>query len=281
MNDFSGKVAAITGAGSGIGRALSIELASRGCHLALSDVDEAGMAETVTMVEQVGSVKVSTRIVDVADRDAVEDWAAAIGEEHGKVNLIFNNAGVALGANVSSMSYDNFRWLMDINFWGVVHGTMAFLPLLKETGDGHVVNISSVFGLMGIPSQSAYNAAKFGVRGFTEALRTELDMEPCGVSATTIHPGGIQTNIARNARMESGANEEPIDAEQAALDFEKFARTSPEKAAQLILGAVQKNKRRALIGPDAHIFDFAARFSPRGSQWVLGRLAARSNRPVV
>lgn len=281
MNDFTGKVAAITGAGSGIGRALSVELTARGCHIALSDVDETGMAETVTMAEQVGSVKISTRVVDVADRDAVEAWAATVVEEHGKVNMIFNNAGVALGANVSSMSYDNFRWLMDINFWGVIHGTLAFLPLLKETGDGHVVNISSVFGLMGIPSQSAYNAAKFGVRGFTEALRTELDMERCGVSATTIHPGGIRTNIARNARLEADENGEAIDAEQAALDFEKFARTSPERAAQLILGAVQKNKRRALIGPDAHVFDFAARFSPRGSQWALGKLAARSNRQIV
>jgi NAD(P)-dependent dehydrogenase (short-subunit alcohol dehydrogenase family) len=281
MENFRGKVAAITGSGSGIGRALSIELASRGCHVALSDVDEAGMAETVTMIEQAGSVKISTRIVDVADRDAVEAWAAAVVEEHGHVNLIFNNAGVALDANVASMSYDNFRWLMDINFWGVVHGTMTFLPLLKESGDGHIINISSVFGLMGIPSQSAYNAAKFGVRGFTEALRTELDIEQSCVSATTIHPGGIHTNIAQNARQEQDADAEPVDADQLALEFEQMARTSPEKAAQLILGAVQKNKRRALIGPDAHVFDFAARISPRGSQWALGKLAARKNRLSV
>ncbi|RLE24318.1 MAG: acetoin dehydrogenase [Actinobacteria bacterium] len=281
MKDFNDKVAAITGAGSGIGRALSVELAARGCHIALSDVDDAGMAETVAMAEQVGSVKISTRIVDVADRAAIEDWAQAVVEEHGKVNLIFNNAGVALGATVESMSYDNFEWLMDINFWGVVNGTMTFLPLIKDTGDGHVINISSVFGLMAIPSQSAYNAAKFGVRAFTDALRIELDMEPCGVSATTIHPGGIRTNIARNARMESAADEDPPDADQAALDFEKFARTSPEKAAQLILGAVGKNKRRALIGRDAHVFDFAARVSPRGSQWALGKLAARNNSPLI
>jgi len=276
MKDFTDKVATITGSGSGIGRALSIELASRGCHVALNDVDEAGMAETVAMIEQVGSVKISTRIVDVADRDAVEAWAAAVVEEFGQVNLIFNNAGVALEANVASMSYDNFRWLMDINFWGVVHGTMTFLPLLKESGDGHIINISSVFGLMGIPSQSAYNAAKFGVRGFTEALRTELDIEQSCVSATSIHPGGIRTNIARNARVEHDENAAPVDPDQFALEFDKFARTSPEKAAELILGAVQKNKRRALIGPDAHVFDFAARVSPRGSQWALGKLAARN-----
>ena len=284
MKHFRGKVAAITGGGSGIGRALAIELASRGCHVALSDIDEEGLAETVVLVEQAARtapVKVSSAHVDVADRDAVESWAADVVAEFGHVNLIFNNAGVALSANVTAMSYDSFRWLMDINFWGVVNGTLAFLPHLKASGDGHVVNISSVFGLLGIPSQSAYNAAKFAVRGFTDALRTELDIERCGVSATTIHPGGIRTNIARNARFEFAEHEEAVDAEQAAVDFEKLSRTTPEKAAKLIIGAVEKNKRRALIGPDAHLFDAAARLSPRGSQWALGKLIARGNSTVV
>jgi len=226
-------------------------------------------------------VKVASTIVDVTDRDAVDAWATSVVEEFGKANLVFNNAGVALSANVGSMSYDSFRWLMDINFWGVVHGTLAFLPHLKASGDGHVINISSVFGLLGIPSQSAYNSAKFAVRGFTDALRTELDIEDCGVSATTIHPGGIRTNIARNARFEFAEHEEAIDAEQAAVDFEKFTRTTPDKAAQLIIGAVEKNKRRALIGPDAHVFDAAARISPRGAQWVLGKLVARGNSTIV
>jgi NAD(P)-dependent dehydrogenase (short-subunit alcohol dehydrogenase family) len=282
MKNFSGKVAAITGAGSGIGRALAVELATKGCHVALSDVDDDGLAETVALVEHVaGSVKVSTAHVDVADRDAVEAWAGEVVEEFGRVNLIFNNAGVALSANVDAMTYDNFRWLMDINFWGVVHGTLAFLPHLRASGDGHVINISSVFGLLGIPSQSAYNAAKFAVRGFTDALRTELDIEQCGVSATTIHPGGIRTNIARNARFEFAEHEEAIDAEQAAVDFEKLTRTTPEKAARLIIGAVEKNKRRALIGPDAHLFDAAARVSPRGSQWALGKILSRNSTNLV
>jgi NAD(P)-dependent dehydrogenase (short-subunit alcohol dehydrogenase family) len=280
MKSFRGKVAAITGAGSGIGRALAVELATKGCHVALSDVDDDGLAETVVLVERTtrlaGPVKVSTAHVDVADREAVEAWAADVIAEFGHVNLIFNNAGVALSANVPAMSYDNFRWLMDINFWGVVHGTLAFLPHLRESGDGHVINISSVFGLLGIPTQSAYNAAKFAVRGFTDALRTELDIERCGVSATTIHPGGIRTNIARNARFETSEHEPTVDAEQAAVDFEKLTRTTPEKAAQLILGAVEKNKRRALIGPDAHLFDAAARISPRGSQWALGKILSRT-----
>lgn len=285
MQDFNGKVAAITGAGSGIGRGLALELVGRGAKLALSDIDLAGLAETVAIVEQTaganGSTKVASVRVDVTDRDAVDAWAAAVVEEFGQANLIFNNAGVALSANVGAMTYDNFRWLMDINFWGVVHGTLAFLPHLKESGDGHVVNISSVFGLLGIPSQSAYNSAKFAVRGFTDALRTELDIERCGVSATTIHPGGIRTNIARNARFEFADHEEAIDAEQAALDFERLTRTTPQKAAELIIGAVEKNKRRALIGPDAHLFDAAARLSPRGAQWALGRLVARGNTAII
>ncbi len=289
MEQFSGKVAAITGAGSGIGRGLALELAAEGCHLALSDVDDAGLAETVAMVAQAtgdrgsvrAGVKVSSARVDVVDREAVDAWAAAIVDEFGQVNLIFNNAGVALSANVSVMTYESFRWLMDINFWGVVHGTLAFLPHLRASGDGHVVNISSVFGLLGIPTQSAYNSAKFAVRGFTDALRTELDIEQCGVSATTIHPGGIRTNIARNARFEFAEHEEAVDAEQAAVDFERITRTTPEKAARLILGAVRKNKRRALIGPDAHLFDAAARISPRASQWALGKLVARSSSAIV
>jgi len=284
MKHFTGKVAAITGGGSGIGRALAIELASRGCHVALSDIDEEGLAETVVLVEQAARtapVKVSSAHVDVADRDAVESWAADVVAEFGHVNLIFNNAGVALSANVTAMGYDSFRWLMDINFWGVVNGTLAFLPHLKASGDGHVINISSVFGLLGIPSQSAYNSAKFAVRGFTDALRTELDIERSGVSATTIHPGGIRTNIARNGRFEFAEHEEAVDAEQAAVDFERLARTTPQKAARLILGAVEKNKRRALIGPDAHLFDAAARISPRVSQWALGKMIARSGSTIV
>jgi NAD(P)-dependent dehydrogenase (short-subunit alcohol dehydrogenase family) len=281
MRSFGGRVAAITGAGSGIGRALSVELAGIGCHLALSDVDDAGLADTMALVAQTGTVTSASAHVDVADRAAVEAWARDVVGEFGHVNMIVNNAGVALGASVSSMTYESLRWLMDINFWGVVHGTMAFLPLLKQSGDGHVVNISSVFGLVGIPMQSAYNASKFGVRGYTESLRIELDIERCGVSATSIHPGGIRTNIARNGRFDPDPSGNTIDADQAASDFDRFARTSPEKAAQLILGAVAKNKRRAMIGPDAHVFDAAARISPRFACWAIGKAAARTDTVLV
>ena len=204
METFSGRVAAITGAGSGIGRALARELARRGAHLALSDVDETGLAETVALCEGNG-VKVTSHRVDVADRAAVFAWADQVATEHGKVNLVFNNAGVALAATIDEGSVEDIEWLVGINYWGVVFGTKAFLPHLKAAGEGHIVNLSSVFGLISVPAQSAYNASKFAVRGFTDALRMELEIEGCGVSSTTVHPGGIKTNIARNARMDPSA----------------------------------------------------------------------------
>jgi butyryl-CoA dehydrogenase len=268
MKDLTGRVAAITGASSGIGRALAVELTRRGAHVAVSDVDDEGLAATVAACEGHG-VKVTSSHVDVSDRAAVHDWADQVVAEHGRANLIVNNAGVALSATISSMSYEDLEWLMGINFWGVVHGTKAFLPHLKAAGEGHVVNISSVFGLMAIPTQSAYNAAKFGVRGFTDALRIELDIERCGVSATTVHPGGIRTNIVRNARLDAETSPLGGDNEAAATQFARAARTTPEAAAEQILAAVQRNRRRALIGPDAVLFDAVSRLPAGVSQRVL------------
>lgn len=269
MKSFDGRVAAITGAGSGIGRALANDLARRGAHLALSDIDEVGLADTVAQCEGLG-VKVVADRVDVSDREAVLAWADKVVVDHGSVNLIFNNAGVALGATIEGMSYEDFEWLMSINFWGVVHGTKAFLPHLKAAGEGHIVNLSSVFGLMSIPTQSAYNAAKFGVRGFTDALRMELEIASCGVSATTVHPGGIKTNIARSARMDPSALAlSGADANDTANDFERIAVTTPEKAATQILEAVRRNQRRALIGPDAKVIDLLARLPAGLYQRVL------------
>ncbi len=258
VKDFAGRVAAITGAGSGIGRALAEELAGRGCHLALSDVDEAGLAETVLRGERCG-VRVTPTALDVADRDAVFAWADQVVADHGNVHLVINNAGVALGASAMGQSLDDFEWLMNINFWGVVSGTQAFLPHLKASGDGHIVNISSVFGLISIPSQSAYNASKFGVRGFTDALRMELEIDPCGVSCTTVHPGGIKTNIARNARTDESMIATGANPDDFVQEFDKLARTTPDKAARQILRAVERNRRRALIGPDAVLFDIVSR----------------------
>ena len=277
MKRFEGRVAAITGAGSGIGRALSQELARRGAHLALCDIDEVGLAETVTLCEGTG-VKVTSQRVDVADRDAVQAWADQVVADHGKVNLIFNNAGVALAATVEAMSHEDFEWLMNINFWGVVHGTMAFLPHLKASGEGHVVNVSSVFGLISVPSQSAYNAAKFAVRGFTDALRMELDVAKGGVSSTTVHPGGIRTNIARNARMDESVTEFAGGPERARKNFDRVAMTSPEKAARQILAAVEDDRRRALIGPDAKAIDLVSRLPGGLYQRVLVKGARRRHR---
>jgi butyryl-CoA dehydrogenase len=275
MKDFDGKVVAITGAGSGIGRALAIEFARRRAELALSDVDEVGLAETVGRCEGMG-VKVTSERVDVADRAAVEAWAGRVVEAHGKVNVIVNNAGVAVAATIESVSYDDFEWLMNINFWGVVHGTKAFLPYLRASGEGHIVNISSIFGLISVPTQAVYNSAKFAVRGFTDALRMELEIDGAPVSCTTIHPGGIKTNIARNARVADGLADAAGGADTAISNFDKIAMTSPEKAARQIIAAVEKDRRRALIGPDAPVIDLVSRLPIGLYERLLVRGAKRA-----
>jgi NAD(P)-dependent dehydrogenase (short-subunit alcohol dehydrogenase family) len=274
MKDFSGKVVAITGAGSGIGRALAAGLAAQGAHLAVCDRDAGGLAETVARCEGHG-VKVTSRVVDVADRAAVYGWAESVHADFGAVNVIVNNAGVSLAADIESMSYEDFEWLMGINFWGVVYGTKAFLPYLIASGEGHVVNVSSVFGLISVPSHSAYNAAKFGVRGFTDALRMELAVAGHPVSATTVHPGGIKTNIVRNGRIDAGLGR---DAGKAHSDFQRMARTTPEKAARQILAAVRADRRRVLIGPDAVLIDFISRLPAGVYQRVVTLGATRALR---
>ena len=266
MKDFKDKVAAITGAGSGMGRELAVELAARGCHLALSDVNEKGLAETAGLVQGAG-VKVTAQKLDVADRAGMYAWADKVVADHGKANLIFNNAGVALGSTVEATKYEDFEWLMGINFWGVVYGTKAFLPHLKASGEGHVINTSSLFGIVAAPLNSCYNASKFAVRGFTECLREELDLFPCGVSATSVHPGGIQTNIARAARRDASmAAATGVDPEAAMKQFEKNFITTANKAARIIIGAVENNRRRVLVGPDAKIVDLLQRLAPEAYQ---------------
>jgi NAD(P)-dependent dehydrogenase (short-subunit alcohol dehydrogenase family) len=267
MKSFENKVAAITGAGSGIGRQLAIELGRQRCHLAVSDVNEKSLQETVDQASELG-VRVTSQRVDVADREAVHAWADQVVDDHGKANLIFNNAGVALASTVEGMSYGDFEWLMDVNFWGVVHGTKAFLPHLKASGDGHIVNISSVFGLAGIPSQSAYNSAKFAVRGFTESLRQELDMMDYGVSATSVHPGGIKTGIARSSRIDSSVRDLGIDNVDSREKFEKTFITGADKAARVILDGIRRNQRRVLVGPDARVFDWVVRLLPATYQRI-------------
>jgi NAD(P)-dependent dehydrogenase (short-subunit alcohol dehydrogenase family) len=276
MRELRGRVAVVTGAASGIGRALAVELAREGAVLALSDVNEGGLAETRRLAEGLGA-RVSSERLDVADRAAVERHAARVVADHGRANLVINNAGVGLGATISDMSYDDLAWLFGINFWGVVHGTKAFLPHLRQSGDGHVVNVSSVFGIIAVPGQGAYNAAKFAVRGFTECLRQELELEGAPVSATCVHPGGIKTDIARNARVIERAGS-PSREEMNAY-FDRMARTTPETAARKILRGVKKNARRVLIGPDAHAIDVLQRLLPTSYQALLVRQARRSPIP--
>lgn len=269
MKNVTDKVAAITGAASGIGRALALELAQQGCHIALSDVDETGLAETASQAAAYG-IKVTTQKLDVADREAVHAWADTVVNDHGKVNMIFNNAGVALGGTVAKTDYSDYEWIMNINMWGVVYGTKAFLPYIQESGEGHIINISSIFGIFAQPTQSAYNMSKFAVRGFTESLRQELDISKDNVSATCVHPGGIKTNIAKNARMHSSVAElTGGDAETARAQFDAMFMTTPEKAAKVILNAVSKNKRRVLIGPDAKVLDIMQRSLPMAYQRLV------------
>jgi len=279
MKSFENKVAAITGAGSGIGRALAFGLARQGCQLALSDVNAEGLAETAAQARKLG-VKVSETLVNVADREAVHAWADQVVAEFGRVNAIFNNAGVAQGGTVEGNDYADYEWIMNINFWGVVNGTKAFLPHIKASGQGHIVNVSSVFGLFAQPGMSAYNASKFAVRGFTESLRQELDMADCGVSASCVHPGGIKTNIAKTARMNASLSSVTgQDADKARQQFnDQLLRTTPEKAAQVIINGALANKRRILIGPDAYALDGMQRLWPAFYQRLVTasmRLAAR------
>ncbi|HEE5436194.1 TPA: SDR family oxidoreductase [Acinetobacter baumannii] len=277
MKSFKNKVAAVTGAGSGIGQAIAIALAKQGCHLALSDISETGLAKTVELLAPY-SVKVTTQKVDVAKREEVATWAKAVVDEHGQVNLIFNNAGVAIGSTAEGVSYEDLEWLIGINFWGVVYGTKEFLPYLKQSGDGHIINISSMFGLTAQPTQSAYNASKFAVRGFTESLRQELDMQNAGVSATCVHPGGIRTNIAKAARMNNGVQSLGMDPLKSQDAFDKLLRTPADDAAQQILEAVRKDRRRLLIGADAKAVDVIQRILPQGYQKIFAAATAWQTR---
>lgn len=276
MKDLRDKVAAITGAGSGIGQALAVALARAGARLALSDIDAAGLAETARQVEAAGSSCTTTR-VDVANRAEVFAWAEATRAAHGQVNLVFNNAGVALSAPAATVRIEDFEWLMGINFWGVVHGTQAFLPHLRASGDGHVVNISSIFGMVSMPTQSTYNAAKFAVRGFTEALRMEMELVGAPVGVTCVHPGGVATHIARSQRIDDGLLLlSGQDAETFRRNSERLIQgTSPQAAAQRILLGVRRNESRVFVGPDARVVDIIARLLGSGYQWLFIRRARR------
>jgi NAD(P)-dependent dehydrogenase (short-subunit alcohol dehydrogenase family) len=275
MKSLDGKVVVITGAGSGIGRQLALQAAERGALIALSDWDEVGLVETARLVQTrmpTAAAGLRTDKLDVRDRQAVHDYARSVREAFGRVNVVVNNAGVALHGDFEETSYDDFGWVIDVDFWGVVHGTKAFLPHLIESGDGHVVNLSSVFGLVGVPGQTAYNAAKFAVRGFTEALRQEMLVARRPVQVTCVHPGGIRTAIARNARTTSSH-----DQAQVAAHFDaKLAKMPPDRAAEIIWAGVLADKPRVVVGNDAKVLDWFSRLVGARYQRVLALAVRRA-----
>lgn len=269
MTAISGSAAAVTGAASGIGRALALELARRGCDLALADRDEAGLQTVAAEIGRDGGRKVSVHKVDVGEAGQIRDFATAAISAHPSLNILINNAGVALLGTFDEVDQAQMEWLININFWGVVHGTRAFLPHLSEQRAAHIVNLSSIFGIIAPPGQTAYCAAKFAVRGFSESLRHELTMANSPVKVSVVHPGGIATNIARNAPSGRGVDNarraESIDR------FEAIAKKSPGAAAARIIEGIEKNQPRILIGSDARFMDLLQRFRPATYWSVLAR----------
>ena len=270
MEGFAGKVAVVTGAGSGIGQALAVELARSGAKVAISDVNTEGLAVTEERLKAIGASVKADRL-DVTEREAFELYADSVVEHFGVVNQIYNNAGIAFAGDIEVSGFKDIEKVMDVDFWGVVNGTKVFLPHLIASGDGHVVNVSSVFGLFSVPGQAAYNAAKFAVRGFTEALRQEMLVAGHPVKVTTVHPGGIKTNIVRNMTTVGD-----VDHAQLTKTFDKkLANTSPEKAAKIILDGVRKNRARVLVGPDAKALDLIVRLTGSGYQRLFSTVMSR------
>ena len=261
---IAGRTAVVTGAASGIGRGIALALARRGCSLALADLNEAGLTETAA---QLGNgLRITTHRLDVADAAAVAAFPKAALEAHGGVELLFNNAGVAVGGTFEQVAESDFEWLMDINFYGVVRMTRAFLPLLRAADEARIVNISSLFGLIAPTGQAAYCASKFAVRGFSEALRRELEAEGSKVGVTLVHPGGVATSIARSARPPAGTNRQDLEAQKDR--FEKFLRMPPERAGEIIVTGAEQGRPRVIVGNDARVASWIERIAPV-SYWKL------------
>jgi len=273
MTAIAGASVAVTGAASGIGRALAVELAARGAALALADRDEAGLSEVAAEIanttKQAGARprKVTLHRVDVGTREDIATFAREAAGAHPSLNILINNAGVALIGQFHEIDQAQIEWLFNINFWAVVHATRAFLPQLSNQPAAHIVNVSSIFGIIAPPGQTHYSAAKFAVRGFSESLRHELEAAQSPVRLSVVHPGGIKTNIVRNSRTGSAIT----DNERRAQSIERFdaiAQTSPRDAALRIIKGIEKNEPRILIGSDARFMDILQRFRP-ASYWKV------------
>jgi short-subunit dehydrogenase len=264
---LEGRTAVITGAAGGIGRAMAVSLAQRGCNLALADIDEAGLAGTAELVRGNG-INVSRHRLDVSDRAAVAAFPDIVADEHCGVDVLINNAGVAVGGMFEQVADEDFEWLFEINFWGVVRMTRAFLPLLRASEDACVVNLSSVYGIIAPPEQVAYAASKFAVRGFSEALRHEL--EGSGIGVSVVHPGGVATSIAEKARIPAGVSEEEIARRHA--KYRKLLRLPPEIAGETIVRGIERRQPRILVGSDAKTIALIARLLPVSYWKALMRL---------
>ncbi|MEO5654248.1 MAG: SDR family NAD(P)-dependent oxidoreductase [Marmoricola sp.] len=269
MKTLDNQVVVITGAGSGMGREMALLAARAGSLLAISDWNETGLAETVELCKSAGVRELRSDVVDVSDRAAVAQWAAAVADQFGRVNVVVNNAGVTVTGDFEEMSYEDFDWIVGVNFNGVVNGTKEFLPHLIASGDGHLINISSLFGLISMPGQTAYNATKYAVRGFTEALREEMLINGHAVGVTCVHPGGIKTGISRNGRKTSSQDADALDS----LFEKKLARMAPEKAARIIFKGALAGRARVLVGIDAHLIHHFAKLTGSRYQDILARLA--------
>ena len=267
ITKFRDKVAAITGAGSGMGRSLAVLLSRRGCHVAISDINQQALAETMSLLDP--QIRASQHVINVADRDEVESFASDAAAAHDGINMIFNNAGVSVTGMAEDMTYEDFEWLMNINFWGVIYGVKSFLPYLRKADEAAIVNTSSIFGTISVPTQSAYNASKFAVRGYTFSLRQELSKTHIGVSC--VQPGGVKTNIFNASRYIPTDNESP-SRDELSETFEKVARLSPDGAAEQILKGVLKNKARILVGADAKAISILERIAPVAYLRLLNRL---------
>jgi short-subunit dehydrogenase len=267
MTAIRGAAAALTGAASGIGRALALELAARGCDLALADRDEAGLQAVAAEIAKSHQRKVTVHRVDVSEPGQIADFALAATSAHPGLNIVVNNAGVALLGNFTEIDQTQMEWLININFWGVVRTTRALLPHLERQREAHIVNISSIFGIIAPPGQTAYAAAKFAVRGFSESLRHELQMANSPVKLSVVHPGGVSTNIVRNSRTGTGITDNERRA-QAIERFDAVAKTTPTAAALRIIEGIEKNAPRILIGSDARFMDLLQRFRP-GTYWTV------------